>query len=562
MSEDWDRTVDVIVAGTGAAGMTAAIVAHDGGCAVELLEKADLVGGTTAFSGGMPWVPLNAHLRDVGVEDTREEAIEYIDGLTQGRGAPAEVIETYVDRSSEAIAYLEEHTPLKYKATEWPDYHADRRGGKLKGRSLDAQPFDLETELGEWRGRLRQSPYMPTRLTLNELAGPKWGGQPAVREDGGTVDEVMADREEAGIRTMGESLAGSLLRGVLDREIPISLNTRVKRLVVEDDTVVGVVAVQDGHEVRIGARRGVVLATGGFEWNQELVRAFLNVVDVMPLSPSTNEGDGLEMGLKVGAAVSNMTSVVPAPVTYDGTSTIDGQRMPSAATPRFEPGCIMVNRQGRRFVNEALSYMEVSKAMRTYDPLTQTYPNQSPTWMVFDADIRGRVTIGDMTPGAPTPGWVKEALTIEDLARQMDIDPAALADEIRTFNGYAATGKDLDHGRGTQSYELGLPDARPGEGVDRSMPEAYLAPVQTAPFYAMPLHDGILGTVGGLTIDKDARVQALTGGVIAGLYAAGNVAGGIFGPAYPGGGSTLGPAMTFGYLAGRHLSSEVPSKAA
>jgi 3-oxosteroid 1-dehydrogenase len=556
MEMEWDRVVDVIVAGSGAAGLTAATVASDGGCTVEVLEKAALLGGTSAISGGMPWVPLNAHLSEVGVEDSRDDALIYINGLTLGRGADASVVEAFVDRAAEAIAYLEQATPVKFRASSWADYHADRPGGKLQGRSLDAQPFNLEDELGTWRGKLRVGPYMGARLTMNELAGPKWGARHVeVSEDEANLETLAGERDALGIRTMGEALVGALVRGVLDREIPVTLETRVTDLVTDHDgAVIGVRAERNGTPLTIGARSGVVLATGGFEWNAELVRAFLPVPEVMPASPSSNEGDGLLMGLRVGAALSNMTSVLPDPATYDGMAQIEGNAMPLLSTPRFEPGCIMVNRSGRRFINEALSYMEIFKVMSTYDPLTQSYPNDGPAWMVFDDEVRQRIAVSNLLPGESTPGWVKQADTLEELARLIDVPVEAFVAEVSRFNAFVAVGDDSDFGRGTQAYELNLPGAQPKVNGNPAQRNRYLAPVTTAPFYALPLHATILGTLGGLRTDGQARVLAFGGDTVPGLYAAGNVAGGIFGPAYPGGGATLGPAMTFGYIAGKHLA--------
>jgi succinate dehydrogenase/fumarate reductase flavoprotein subunit len=550
----WDRVVDVVVVGSGAAALTAAVVAADGGCEVELFEKSDKIGGTSATSGGMPWVPLNHHLGEVGVEDSREEALQYLRGLTQGREPDPQLLEVYVDRAAEAFAYIEEHTGAHFTASRtFSDYFADHRGGKPRGRSLDSAPFAFE-QLGEWGDRIRRSPHFPPGLTQDELAGA--GSAPDPRNvymgaDGGaTVDlqQLMSDRAAAGVRTLGEGMIGGLLQGVIEREIPVNTDSPVRRLVRDGATVVGVIVEHDGHEVEVGARRGVVLGSGGFEWNAELVRAFLGVPEVRSLTPPANIGDGLVMALEAGASVANMSVAWAYPVTYDGHSTLEGEPLAILATPRQEPGCITVNQGGHRFVNEGVTYMDFGRTHRVYDPTTQTYPNASPVWMIFDQRVRDRTHLADLHPGEPTPDWVKEGETVAQLAGELGIDAKVLVAEIDRFNRYVDAGADPEFGRGSVWWE-GWTSG--GPSAEKSM-----ARIDAPSFYAMPLYDGILGTAGGLRVDERGRVLAMRGGVVDGLYAAGNVMASPFGPAYPGGGSTLGPGMTFGYLAGRHLGEQ------
>lgn len=549
-----NRQVDVVVVGSGAAALTAAITAADAGAQVEIVEKSDLIGGTSAFSGGMPWVPLNRHQADVGIEDTREEALQYLHSITKGRAPDPALLEVFVDRAAEAFDYVETHTPLSFTASRtFSDYYADHPGGKLRGRSMDTVPYNSREELGEWAPRVRMSPHFAPAmgLTQDELAGAGTAPDPRnvqVSADAATpvdLQTAMAERQAAGITSLGVGMVGGLLRGVLDRDIAITLGAPAKRLVTDGDAVVGVVVEEAGAEVTIAARRGVVLACGGFEWNAEMVRAYLGVPEVHPLSPPANVGDGLIMALEVGAAVANMSVAWSFPVGYDGRSTYEDEPLAILATPRMEAGCITVNQSGRRFINEGVTYMDFNRAHRIYDATTQTYPNESPVWMIFGQKVRDRLHVADLHPGEPTPAWVKEATSIEALARAIAVDPAVLADEVGRFNGYVADRHDPDFGRGTVWWEGWTTG---GPSVEKSM-----AAVDDPPFFAMPLYDGILGTAGGVLVDEDARVRATRGGVIDGLYAAGNVAASVFGPAYPGGGATLGPAMTFGYLAGRHL---------
>jgi succinate dehydrogenase/fumarate reductase flavoprotein subunit len=472
------------------------------------------------------------------------------------------LIEAFVDHAAEAVAFLEDRTPLRFTASRtYSDYFADRPTGKSAGRSLDAVPYASRDALGSWDAKIRDSPQLP-RLTMDEMAGgtaaadPKNGKAVAfgATELAMTLVDRIADRERTGVRAGGGSLVGALLRGALDREVAVTLGARARHLVLDDGVVVGAVVQNAETELRIGARCGVVIATGGFEWNTQLVRAFLGVPQVWPLSPPTNVGDGLMMALEAGAALANMSVSWAIPVTSDGESTYEGFPQHLMATPRQEPGCIAVNRLGRRFVNEAISYMDLPKMLRVYDPLTQSYPNDSPAWMLFDQSVRDRTVSGDMQPGGPTPQWVKEAPSIRELAALIDVNADTLEEEVTRWNRNVEDRSDPDFGRGTVWFEGW---ARGGPNAD-----TMLAPIDRPPYYAIPLLDGILGTAGGLLINADAQVRHMRGGVIEGLYAAGNAAASIFGPSYPAGGATLGPALTFGYLAGRHLRAIEPRQLA
>jgi 3-oxosteroid 1-dehydrogenase len=549
----WDRVVDVLVVGSGAGGLAAAVTAADHRCEVEVIEKADLLGGTSAWSGGMPWIPRNRHMAEAGIEDSREDALTYLAGLSCDRYPDQKLIEVFVDRAAEAVEYIEDKTALRLTVTHsYSDYFADRPGGKPKGRSLEPLPCDARAVLGEWAERVRDTPHIP-RLTQDEMAAEGARRNMPLDEQGEVPVDVVAlltEREAAGIRTLGPALVSGILRGVLDLGVKLTTGTPAKELVIEDGEVVGVVAEQDGHEIRIGARRGVVLATGGFEWNPELVLAYLGIPDGFPLSPSTNVGDGLQMGLEAGAAIGNMTNAVAFPCAYDEHSTLDGRPFGNMAPPRSDPGCIVVNGEGRRFVNEGIGYMDVAKAHRAYDPQTASYPNTGPVWMVFDQDARERIITMDFVPGQPTPDWVKEGETIADLGAKMGVDPAVLEEQVARWNDHVSAGEDPYFGRGTiwwEGFQTGGPS-----------PAKNMASIAKGPFYAMRLYNGILGTVGGLRIDEHARVRSARGGLIPGLHAVGNVAAGIFGQTYPGGGGTLGPNITFGYLAGSHLGEHAP----
>jgi 3-oxosteroid 1-dehydrogenase len=538
-----DRSVDVIVLGTGAAGLAAAIAAHDGGAEVLVLEKADLIGGTTGVSGGMPWVPCNRHLADVGVADSREEALAYIGRLTLGREPDPALIERYVDEAAGVIDYLEHHTPLRLSAPpSFSDYFADQVGGKPCGRSLEPDPFDARSELGDWAPRLRTSPFMP-RLTMAE-GGKFQMGEP--------VDlSIIGEREAADIRVLGGGLVAALFKGLLDRGIETLTRTRAIELVVHDGAVTGVVAFSPEGRLHLGARRGVVLACGGFEWNEDMVKAFVGR-PVVALSPPYNEGDGHRMAMRVGAELGNMYSVWGQPAVVDPSVTYEGRTLYQFEVLRNLAGTVMVNRHGERFTNEGVAYNDMTKAFGAFDPVTIDYPNRSPAWLIFDDDFRQRWPIMSILPGSPTPDWLPHAPTLKELAAQIDIDGGALEQTIATWNTYAAKGEDPEFHRGTvwwEAFSTGGPSVKKNIG-----------PIHQPPFYALAIHDGVLGTNGGMRITVDGEVRHVEGGTIPGLYAAGNASANVFGPTYPGGGATIGPALTFGFLAGRHAAEQAPRR--
>jgi 3-oxosteroid 1-dehydrogenase len=538
--QSWDRAADVVVLGSGAAGLTAATLAHDGGASVLVLEKADLIGGTTGVSGGMPWVPLNRHMAEIGVADSREEALTYVRRLTLGREPDPALVEHYVDTAHQMIDYLEGHTPLRmYAPSTFNDYFEGLPGGKPAGRSIEPRPYDARGELGEWAPRLRTSPHL-ARLTMEE-------GAKFLRGDGPPDYSVIAGREADDVRVGGPALVAMLFKGLLDRGVPVETGVEASDLVIVDGAVAGVRCSTADGPVLVQAAKGVVLATGGFEWNEELVSAFIGQ-RLYPLSPPGNDGAALAMAMQAGAQLANMTSFWGQPALLDPAVEFEGHPLYQMGTFRSFPGAIVVNRHGRRFTNEGVTYQDFPKTLGTFDPVAVDYPNEQ-HWVVFDQRVRDRaVILPSVLPGGPTPDWITSAPTIEGLADAIGIDGSALAATVDRWNKQVAAGDDDDFHRGTVRFEAHMSGSFP-------TPEAMLAPVTEPPFYALPLYNGTLGTSGGPRIDEHGRVVRLGGGVIDGLYAAGNAAACVFGPAYPGGGATIGPAMTFGYLAGRHVAT-------
>jgi succinate dehydrogenase/fumarate reductase flavoprotein subunit len=537
---DWDLTTDVLIIGTGCAGLTAALAAHEQGAHVTILEKTDLVGGTTAVSAGAVWIPCNHHMLEAGLEDSPEEAIRYIMRLADGRGDP-DLIALFVDTGRTMVEFVEQQTTLVLRPlTDFPDYHPEMDGGKLNGRSLDAGIFDTHL-LGGWSRKLRRSPiFGMLPLSINELR--EYG---LVANPFNTPMALVQQRVEQGIVSFGTALVGHLLKATLDRGIEPILETPVRRLVLTKGQVVGVEAEQAGQPLRIAARRGVILASGGFEWNAQLNAQFLGGQVTHPQSPPANQGDGLRMAMALGADLANMNDAWWCPSHALPGEQYDGQPLYRGdfTTIRGLPHTMIVNRAGQRFVNESLTYNELTKALLQFDPNTYDHPNR-PAWLILDQRYLAKYTLHTYFPGLPIPDWLIRADTLPELAQKLGVDVQGFVTTAQRFNEFAHSGVDLDYGRGQSAHDRDNGD--PGH-----QPNPCLGAIEQPPFCALPIHIGALGTKGGVRVNRQSQVLHVGGEPIAGLYAAGNVMAGITGAGYPGGGATIGVAMTFGYLAGR-----------
>ena len=535
----WDRVVDVVVVGSGGAALTAATMAHDGGAEVLILEKADMIGGTTAVSGGAAWLPGNHLMEKAGISDSREDALAYLRRVTGGREPDPEMLEVYVDTAPEVLRYLEDHTPLRTHICPLPDYYwpwGVPGSRPMPARSVEADPYPVGSELPGWSTKLVK------RGTLMSL-----GGATTLTEDlMPQTPELLAElqrREAEDVRPKGAALIARLFRGLLERGVEVLLETPARSLVIgARGEVTGVRAERDGRSWLVGARKGVVLACGGFEWNPELVKAHIGY-DVKPLSPPNNVGDGLTMATQAGARLANLDSYWGTPAMFDPEITRDGEMVPQFEWGRGAPSSIVVNRKGLRFANEALPYNDFPKAFGQYDPQSVEFPNQGPGFLIFDATVRASQRILSMFPGQPDPDWVACAETIGELAERIGVDRASLEATVDRYNDHARRGEDPDFRR----HEVGL------------MAPGRVAPIEQPPFYAVEIHPGALGTNGGPQIDRDGQVRRSGGGVVEGLYAAGNTAANVFGWAYPSGGGTIGNGMVFGFRAGRHAAAQ-PSR--
>lgn len=529
--------VDVIVLGTGAAGMAAALAAHEAGARVCLVERWERIGGTSAVSGGVIWVADNPWMRAAGIADSRADALAYFRSLDHG-DLVDETLQAFVNHGPEALAFLAAIGALKVAVLPgYPDYYTDRPGAKPQGsRALDHDLFDLG-ELGEWAARI-YAIEEPRPLMLRETP---LGGAKAV-----PGPEVLAQRLAARQCGFGQAMVARLLKACLDRGIVPLLGVETQRLIKEGGRITGIEGVRAGKPLALRARRGVVLATGGFEWDEDLRQTFLRGPVTAPASPPTATGEGLKLAMAAGARLGNMTSAWWAPtlVTPDAPWPGGAPRAQIVLIERTVPHSIMVNRAGKRFCNEAANYSALGGVFHQFDATRYEYPNL-PAWLIFDAQYAARYPLGTRQPGQPLPDWVMRAETIKDLARQIGLDPAALGATVARFNAHADAGTDPDFGRGTSPYDHFYGDR------SRTGPFVTLGAIREAPFYAVEIASGLLGTNGGPRTDGKGRVLGHDGAPIAGLFGAGNAIAAPTGGIYAGAGGTLGPALTFGYLAGR-----------
>ena len=539
----WDEVFDVVVVGSGGGALTAALLARDGGASVLVVEKDEFIGGTTAVSGGDRWVPLNRHIAD---SDSRQDAIDYVTRLSDGRASDPSLIEVYVDNAHLAVEYLEEHTGYVSRSAGWLHDYYSVIGTRIPGvkqfsRSVSPAPYPAGAELGELAKLVNYGPWIPpVEFTFIEQ-----------REGLDTPEEVERRRRE-GIRARGGGLIAPLFKALLDRGVEIRTRTPASRLVTDEaGAVIGVVAGPEGAEKRLGARRGVVLACGGFEWNKEMVKTYIGY-EVQPMSPWMNTGDGHLMAMEVGAKLGNMTSFFSYGVVYEPFEKgRDGNPLPQMIMG-LGTGSIIVNQQGKRFMHGGYTYNDFSHPFAFFDQRNPGYTNKPPAWVIFGSEVLKNGVMGvkpgialdlQVPEGQSAPDWVVLADSVRELAEQAGIDPDALEETVERYNHYAAKGEDPDWGDPGQTAVLTGPDT------------VNLTPIVGPPYGAIQQWPGTIGTHGGCRIDADGRVLGNRVPVIDGLYAAGNTSASVLGCVYPGGGGCIGPSVTMGYRAGLHLGS-------
>jgi len=527
---------DVIVIGSGSAALSAALRAAVGGLRVVILEKSDKIGGTSAMSGAGTWIPANHRARDAGMADSVEEAIDYLRSASppdwKSKEDPLWV--AFATNAPRTLRFIEEHTPLCFVLTEEPDTFADAPGGKTKGRMLSPKPLSKRV-LGRYGKKLRGS-TLPHLFTYQEVHEGNLYHRPirAVLR----FWHRLLWRYLTNSRAQGSALVTGLLKGCLDKGCRIETGSRVVELTTdaERSAITGVVVESPSGRRTYAARRGVVIASGGFEWNDAMREAnFRGPLDFIG-SPRTNEGDGQLLAAKAGAMLDRMdqANVYPTmPTRYEG--------KPHGIPLIFqsEPHAIVVDRHGKRFVSEY--DFNIGEALDRRDPVTGD-PIHLPAWVIADCRFLRRALLFRWY-ARKSKGWIRRAETLEKLALMIGLSSTELANTVERFNQFCSKGLDEDFHRGEP----------PWEQFKAGGPDAALAPIERPPFYAMPFNRSILGTKGGARTNEHGQVLRVDGSVIPGLYAAGLAMANPIGTRAVGPGTTIGPNLTWGFICGESL---------
>ena len=520
--ESWDMEVDLVAMGSSTGGLAACIVGHDLGLRTVLLEKTDFLGGGTALSGGVLWIPFNHHMLEEGLSDSREEALTHIRTISMGRH-DEEHLAAYLDTGPELVRYLEEHTPLKLTIEASPDYYADLPGGKKRGRQLYPNPEVM-------------GPMLKEAEKTNPLVAK-------VRRD--PVPFFAGMRDEW---SEGRALIGGLAMACADRGIDVLTGVRGRQLIVQDGRVIGLRAERDGRDFFVRAAKGVLLASGGFEWNQEMNKRFMNCPTLFPLTPNSNEGDGHIMGMELGAAVALMDHSIYQPAFRVTGEEVQGGPFYRPLSYGY-PGNILVNRHGKRCCNESF-YPDIGRAFVAYDRLKSELANV-PIFWISDSENANRTGMSVLPKFTKDTGWLRQANTLPELAGQLGIPADSLTETVERFNRFAREGRDPDFHRGEGTYQAywGSRGAWAGQ-----KPSDTLGPLEKPPFYGIELHVGSVGNLGGLVVNRRAQVLNTRGDVIPGLYATSNTTALLsHGFTYTSG-ACQGKSIIFGYIAARHMA--------
>jgi len=555
---DFDEVMDFVIVGSGGGSMCAGLAMRSIGKEVAIHEKTNLIGGTTSRSGGVMWIPTNPFMARDGVEDSPEQAATYLDsvlGSTDGvPGSTKERRRAYLTQAPRMIEFLLAQGIKLTRVKEWPDYYDERPGGSKLGRTVVAELFDAN-ELGAWREKLRLSFIVaPVPATLEEMMElPMLKRSWAVKFLllklilRGVLARITGKRWVAG----GAALQGRMLKAAVAAGVTFRTDSPVSELIVEDGIVKGIVTVKEGRPWRIGSRMGVLINAGGFSHNQRMRDRYAPGTSVKwTMAAPGDTGEMIEEMMRHGAAIAQMEERVGCQMTLPPGAEAS-EAKPTAQAMTASPHAILVDQSGVRYMNEGGSYMAYCKAMLERNKTVAACPS----WAVFDQQYMSNYMLAGTLPGTTKPqrwydeGYLKKADTIEELERLLGMQPGVLAATVQRFNAFVSQNRDEDFHRGERAYDGWLGDAF-------HKPSMTLGSIVEAPFYALPVVPGDVGTYGGVVTDEFARVLREDRTVIPGLYATGVSTASVMGRAYPGAGSSVGPSFTFGYVAASHAKEQ------
>ncbi|MGN6337528.1 3-ketosteroid-delta-1-dehydrogenase [Mycobacterium sp.] len=550
-----DKVVDLLVVGSGT-GMAAALAAHERGLNVLIVEKSSYVGGSTARSGGALWLPASPILADKGAGDTGQRAETYLQSVVAGT-APAERSAAYLQNVTSTVNMLLRTTPIRLSwAKDYSDYHPEEPGGTAGGRTCECRPLNTAI-LREYRTRLRPGVMeanvpMPTTTAdyrwMNLMARIPRKGIPTIakRLAQGVGGLLIGRRYVAG----GQALAAGLFAGVVRAGIPIWTDTELQRLSTADGRVTGAVLGHGGREVTVTARRGVVLASGGFDHNMAMRRKFQSesLGEHLSLGAETNTGDAIHAAQDVGAA----TDLMDQAWWFPAVAPLPGGAPSVMLAERSLPGSLIIDQNGTRFINEATDYMSFGQCLLEREHSGNPVESM---WIVFDQQYRNSYVFGGaLFPRMPIPqSWYEAGIAhrsngLTELAEMIGVSRTHFSATITRFNEMSRSGNDADFHRGDSAYDRYYGDPTIG-------PNPNLRALDRGPFYAVKMALSDLGTCGGLRADERARVLREDGSAIEGLYAIGNTAANAFGNTYPGAGATIAQGLVYGYIAAHDAAS-------